>query len=239
MALSNSTVMPQLSNRQRRMLQDMGIDVFTTRRTPVDAPLGRQALTEKTVLPTVSLPGAAPSPNAGASPTSTPVEDPVPASVPPPVSAPVTDGGDPQTGTQVRIDLNVVATSGLIHLGEKPLSAQELRFLQDLAGALHWARTRSGLDERVRNSEFRWPIVEATGTPERAIAVFCQKHQLLSGEIAVLITPGAQAILTPWINDEASHWISVETLGEASSSGDAKRALWLQAMQSLPAAKSS
>jgi hypothetical protein len=151
----------------------------------------------------------------------------------------VNDGRDSLVDTHLRIELNVVATSALIHLSENPLSAQELRFLQDLAGALHWARTRSALDERARISEFRWPIVEATGTPERAIAVFCQKHQMLSGEIAVLITPSAQAILTPWIKDEASHWIAVETLSGASSNGDAKRALWLQAMQSLPAAKSS
>ena len=95
------------------------------------------------------------------------------------------------------------------------------------------------LEEKPHNSEFRWPIVEASGTPERAIAVFCQKHQILSGEIAVLITPGAKAILTPWIKDEACHWIAVETLTGASSNGDAKRALWLQVMQSLPAAKSS
>ena len=217
MALSNSTVMPQLSNRQRRMLQDMGIDVFTARRSAVPEPSDIQPLTEETA--------------------PTPVESPTLASGP--STAPVTDGGDSQGDTHVRIELNVVATSALIHLSENPLSAQELRFLQDLAGALHWARTRSALDERARNSEFRWPIVEATGTPERAIAVFCQKHQMLSGEIAVLITPGAQAILTPWIKDEASHWIAVETLSGASSNGDAKRALWLQAMQSLPAAKSS
>lgn len=217
MALSNSTVMPQLSNRQRRMLQDMGIDVFTARRSAVAEPSDIQPLTEE-IAPT-------------------PVESPTPASGP--STAPVTDGGDSQGDTHVRIELNVVATSALIHLSENPLSAQELRFLQDLAGALHWARTRSALDERARNSEFRWPIVEATGTPERAIAVFCQKHQMLSGEIAVLITPGAQAILMPWIKDEASHWIAVETLSGASSNGDAKRALWLQAMQSLPAAKSS
>ena len=217
MALSNSTVMPQLSNRQRRMLQDMGIDVFTARRSAVAEPSDIQPLTEETA--------------------PTPVESPTPASGP--STAPVTDGGDSQGDTHVRIELNVVATSALIHLSENPLSAQELRFLQDLAGALHWARTRSALDERARNREFRWPIVDATGTPERAIAVFCQKHQMLSGEIAVLITPGAQAILTPWIKDEASHWIAVETLSGASSNGDAKRALWLQAMQSLPAAKSS
>ena len=236
MAVSNSTVMSQLSNRQRRMLQDMGIDVFTARKSAVAEPSDIQALTEETALSPIPKPSAVPSPSAKASSAPTPLEGPTPASDPSPT--PVTDGGDSQGDICVSIELNVVATPTLIHLSENPLSAQELRFLQDLAGALHWARTRSALEEKPRNTEFRWPIVEASGTPERAIAVFCQKHQILSGEIAVLITPGAQAILTPWIKDEACHWIAVETLSGASSNGDAKRALWLQAMQSLSAAKS-
>ena len=235
MALSTSKVASQLSNRQRRMLHDMGIDVFTERRTPADARSDIQELTEKTMPLNVSLPNDAPSPSARAIPDSAPVKDSFPASVP----APVNDGGNPPTDTQVRIELNVVATSGLIHLGETPLSAQELRFLQDLASALHWARTRKRLDERLRNSQLLWPIVEATGTPQRAITVFCQKHHLFSDETAVLITPGAQAVLAPWVNNETSHWIRVETLDEASSSGAVKRALWLQAMQSLPAARAS
>ena len=237
MALSNSTVMPQLSNRQRRMLRDMGIDVFTARRSTVAEPSDIQALTEETAPPPISQPSAAPSPIAGLSSAPIPVEGPTPVSGP--STALVTDGGVSQGDSHVRIELNVVATSTLIHLSKNPLSLQELRFLQDLASALHWARTRIALDERARNSEFRWPIVEVTGTPKRAIAVFCQKHRMLSGDIAVLITPGAQAILTPWIKDEACHWIAVETLSGASSNGDAKRALWLQAMQSLPVAKSS
>ena len=138
MALSTSKVASQLSNRKRRMLQDMGIDVFTERRTPADARSDIQELTEKTMPLNVSLPNAAPSPSAVPIPDSAPVKDSFPASVP----AQVNDGGNPPTDSQVRIELNVVATSGLIHLGETPLSAQELRFLQDLASALHWARTR-------------------------------------------------------------------------------------------------
>ena len=169
MALSNSTVMLQLSNRQRRMLRDMGIDVFTVRRSAVAGTSDIQAFTEETTPPPVSQPSAVTSPSAKAIFAPTPVEGPTSASGP--STAPVTDGGYSPVDTHVRIELNVVATSALIHLSENPLSAQELRFLQDLAGALHWARTRSALDERARNSEFRWPIVEATGTPERAIAV--------------------------------------------------------------------
>ena len=66
MALSTSKVASQLSNRQRRMLQDMGIDVFTERRTPADARSDIQELTEKTMPLNVSLPNAAPSPSAEA-----------------------------------------------------------------------------------------------------------------------------------------------------------------------------
>ena len=237
MALSNSTVMPQLSNRQRRMLRDMGIDVFTARRSAVAEPSDIQALTEETALPPISQPSAAPSPIAGLSSAPIPVEGPIPVSGP--STALVTDGGVSQGDSHVRIELNVVATSTLIHLSKNPLSLQELRFLKDLASALHWARTRKRLDERLRNSQLLWPIVEATGTPQRAITVFCQKHHMFSDETAVLITPGAQAVLAPWVNNETSHWIRVETLDEASSSGAVKRALWLQAMQSLPAARAS
>ena len=119
----------------------------------------------------------------------------------------------------------------MVHLGEVPLSAQELKFLQDLASAVHWARSRSGLEDKLRNAEFRWPIVEAAGTPERAVAVFCQKHQMLTGEMPVLITPAAQAALTPWISAETSHWIIIDTLAEASSQGAAKKILWQDVMQ--------
>ena len=153
MALSNSTVMPQLSNRQRRMLRDMGIDVFTVRRSAVAEPWDIQTLTEETAPPPILQPSAAPSPIAGPSSTPTPVESPTPVSGS--STATVNDGRDSLVDTHLRIELNVVATSALIHLSENPLSAQELRFLQDLAGALHWARTRIALDERARNSEFR------------------------------------------------------------------------------------
>ena len=73
----------------------------------------------------------------------------------------------------------------------------------------------------------------------RHIRVTESADQMLSGEMPVLITPAAQAALTPWISAETSHWIVVETLSDVSSQGVAKRALWQQVMQCLGASKST
>ena len=217
-----------LSKRQRRMLQDMGIDVFTTRQV---------ALPEwRDENPTMNETGNEPmpvasevSPQAVAQTVLVTAAD--TASESDEARAPSQEAAESSIDSAVRIDLNVVATSSMVHLGEAPLSAQELKFLQDLASAVHWARSRSGLEDKLRNAEFRWPIVEAAGTPERAVAVFCQKHQMLTGEMPVLITPAAQAALTPWISAETSHWIIIDTLAEASSRGAAKKTLWQDVMQ--------
>ena len=230
------------------MLQDMGIDVFTTRQVaspelhdenPTGNEAGKEVAKEtgNEVLPPISEV----SPLAAAR-TALVTDAETPPDIPPNIpeaGESSQDAAESSRVSTVRIELNVVATSSMVHLGEVPLSAQELRFLQDLASALHWARARSALNDKLRNTEFRWPIVEAAGTPERAVAVFCQKHQMLSGEMPVLITPAAQAALTPWISAETSHWIPIETLGEVSGQGAAKRALWQQVMQCLGSSKSS
>ena len=244
MSLSNAVSNKPLSKRQRRMLQDMGIDVFTTRHVaspelhdenPTGSETGKETAKEtgNEVLPSASeVSPLAASRTASMSDAETPPNIPE-------AGESSQDAAESSRVSTVRIELNVVATSSLVHLGEVPLSAQELRFLQDLASALHWARARSVLNDKLRNTEFRWPIVEAAGTPERAVAVFCQKHQMLSGETPVLITPAAQAALSPWISAETSHWILIETLGEVSGQGVAKRALWQQVMQCLGASKNT
>ena len=217
-----------LSKRQRRMLQDMGIDVFTTRQ--VALPEWRDENPTKNETGNEPMPVASEvSPLAAAQTVLVTAAD--TASDSDEAREPSQEAAELSIDSAVRFDLNVVATSSMVHLGEVPLSAQELKFLQDLASAVHWARSRSGLEDKLRNAEFRWPIVEAAGTPERAVAVFCQKHQMLTGEMPVLITPAAQAALTPWISAETSHWIIIDTLAEASSQGSAKKTLWQDVMQ--------
>ena len=225
---SNAATNKPLSKRQRRMLQDMGIDVFTTRQVALpewrdENPTMNETGNEPmSVASEVSPLAAAQTVLVSAADTASDSDE---------AREPSQEAAESSIDSAVRIDLNVVATSSMVHLGEVPLSAQELKFLQDLASAVHWARSRSGLEDKLRNAEFRWPIVEAAGTPERAVAVFCQKHQMLTGEMPVLITPAAQAALTPWISAETSHWIIIDTLAEASSQGAAKKTLWQDVMQ--------
>ena len=202
------------------MLQDMGIDVFTTRQVAVAE--WRDENSTMTETDDEPMPVASEvSPLAAAQTalvTSADTGSDSDAAIEPSQGA-----AESSIDSAVRIELNVVATSSMVHLGEVALSAQELKFLQDLASAVHWARSRSGLEDKLRNAEFRWPIVEAAGTPERAVAVFCQKHQMLTGEMPVLITPAAFAALTPWINAETSHWIIIDNLAKASGQGAAKK----------------
>ena len=232
MSSSNAVSNKPLSKRQRRMLQDMGIDVFTTRQVALPEWRDENPTMNETGNEPMSVASEV-SPLAAAR-TALVTDAETPPDIPPNIpeaGESSQDAAESSRVSTVRIELNVVATSSMVHLGEVPLSAQELKFLQDLASAVHWARSRSGLEDKLRNAEFRWPIVEAAGTPERAVAVFCQKHQMLTGEMPVLITPAAQAALTPWISAETSHWIIIDTLAEASSQGAAKKKLWQDVMQ--------
>lgn len=230
MSQVNPSNEPFLSKRQRRMLQDMGIDVFTTRTAGAD------------VLPAPvqdprSTPLANPAAAARAALTAAKREEATPALAV--ADEPRPSMPQPEAPAPVRIELNFVATPALIYVGETELSALELRFLQDVAGAAQWVMNRSPLKNAVRNSQFRWPIVEAAGTPERAITVFCEKHDMFSRSTAVLVSTGAAAVLKPWLSASTEHWLAVDVLAQTLTQGDAKRALWQRVIGSLESVRQS
>lgn len=224
MSQVNPSNEPFLSKRQRRMLQDMGIDVFTTRTAGADS-------LPAPVQDVRSTPFGNPAAAARAGLTAAKTEEATPASAV--ADEPQPSMSQPEVPAPVRIELNFVATPALIYVGETELSALELRFLQDIAGAAQWVMRRSPLKGAVRNSEFRWPIVEAAGTPERAIAVFCEKHGMVSRSTAVLVSTGAAAVLKPWLSASTEHWLAVDVLAQTLTQGDAKRALWQRVIGSL------
>ena len=160
MSLSNAVSNKPLSKRQRRMLQDMGIDVFTTRQVASpelhdENPTGNEAGKElaKEIAKEIAketgnevLPSASDVSPLAAARTALMTDAGTPPGTPPNIpeaGESSQDAAESSRVSTVRIELNVVATSSLVHLGEVPLSAQELRFLQDLASALHWTRARS------------------------------------------------------------------------------------------------
>lgn len=244
MSSTNPTPTGALSKRHRRMLQDMGIDVFSTRGAepvaaaqaskPRASSAAQAALAEakNTAKSAATANAQAPAPDmdklvegAAAGVTATGAV---------PTSA--DSSGATLAPSQVRIDLTVVGTASLVYLGGAALSNVELRFLQDLAGAIYWLGKQTVLTGKVRSSEFRWPIVEATGTPERTVAVFCEKHRLFETTTTVLASPEAFTQLSPWINGDTGHWLRIDELIQAAADGDAKRALWQRVLQNFSAA---
>ena len=175
MSQVNPTNKPFLSKRQRRMLQDMGIDVFTMRTASADALAGPAQDARSATSKTRSRTG---SPN-----RSKGCKKKRPAAQAVNEQQPAMPQSDAPPSAPLRIELNFVATPALTYVGETELSTLELRFVQDVASAAQWVATRSALKGTVRNSEFRWPI-GGGGTPERAITVFCEKHGLLSRSAA-------------------------------------------------------
>lgn len=231
-----------LSKRQHRMLQDMGIDVFFSRQAVSETPAAESAAAAQATVSaghTAGEPGqsgakqaspaaAARAALAATTPDSAPAADLTTAPTPPP-STDTTTGNS----AEAAIALSFVATPLLVYVGEAPLSELELRFFQDLAGALHRAATGEPLKAKAGNSEFRWPIVETSGTPERAVAVFCDKYRLLSPATAVLGSSGALNTLKQWLADAPDHWQAMDGLAKAASHGDIKRALWHKLLQRM------
>lgn len=253
---------PLLSKRQHRMLQDMGIDVFFSRQAVSDSQIesavrpysegqpseqGQQMGQAQTRPEAPADAGAQqPSPASAARAALAQSKPPAPeqraaairgaAPDPNPTDTEIPTKAD-QTEAGLTIELSFVATPSLVWVGEGPLSELELRFLQDLASALHQAATGGPWKDRVRNSDFRWPIVEASGTPERAVTVFCEKHRMLTPNTAVIGCTGALDTLKRWLGDNTSHWLTVDALAQIAARGESKQALWKQLSEHVLAAK--
>ena len=145
MSQVNPTNKPFLSKRQRRMLQDMGIDVFTMRTAAADS-----APAHAEVMPTSpsQSPAAAARAALAQAQTAAQTEEAQTTAAPP-----AQEQGDNQqrampssdasAAAPVRIDLSFVATPALIYVGETELSALELRFVHDVASAAHWVVKRT------------------------------------------------------------------------------------------------
>jgi hypothetical protein len=243
------------------MLQDMGIDVFFSRQAVSDTQTqlasqppvqsqppeysqstgqaeARPAATAETGAQQPSPASAARAALAQSAPTPNQQTETMSGAGPNPSSIETVSGTNAaQVETGLTIELSFVATPSLVWVGDGPLSDLELRFLQDLAAALHQATTGARLKEPVRNSDFRWPIVEASGTPERAVTVFCEKHQMLSPNTAVIGSTKATETLKKWLGDNASHWLTVDALAQTAARGESKRALWQRLLEHLLAAK--
>ena len=219
----------QMSARQRRMLMDMGIDVWTSRSSSpivvevevaVDTPgvpvvaAAPHALAEiKASLAGASGGGAVRALAADVAstqaPTATPVEK-------------------PEVLQTDRIHLYFAKKANVLYISEAPISAHSQSFVQDLLLCLNWSVTNGEFEVAKKSllSEFQWPVVATSGTPERAIAAFLDKHGLSSPEGIGLLSAGAMRILKPWLPSATSRFVEVPDLAELATDALAKEKLW-------------
>ena len=229
MSLDSPQSHQQMPDRQRRMLVDMGIDVWTSRSSnpmvtdaavsgdagQVPAAAGSQpSLAEiKASLAEVNGQGAVGAQRAK--------PDQVNA-----VQAPSTDA--PEVLQADRIHLYFAKKANVLYVSEAPIGGPSQSFVQDLLLFLNWSVTNGEFDVSKKSllSEFQWPVVATSGTPERAVAAFLDKHGLTSPEGLGLFSAGAMKALKPWLPSATSRFIEIPDLAELVTNALAKEKLW-------------
>lgn len=234
MSLNSSQSQQQMSDRQRRMLADMGIDVWTSRSaSPIfsDAKVSAEAtqipsadpnqpsLAEiKASLAEVSGRGATRKQSAQAAQIIPVMESSVGT---PPAETPEVLQAD-------RIHLYFAKKANVLYISDVPIGGPSQSFVQDLLMFLNWRVTNGEFEvgKKPLLSEFQWPVVATSGTPERAVAAFLDKHGLTSAEGLGLFSPGAMTVLKPWLPSATSRFIEVPDIAELASNALAKEKLW-------------
>ncbi|MEZ7817800.1 MAG: hypothetical protein QMB25_00285 [Pseudomonadales bacterium] len=216
----------QMSTRQRRMLVDMGIDVWTSRSfnpqvNEVEAPSDlATAPTDSVVPPSLAEVKARLAEVSGAGGVAM---QPTKAEVAkePPVAKPAVLQAD-------KIHLYFAKKANVLYISEEPITGLSQSFVQDLLLFLNWHITNGEFETTKKPllSEFQWPVVATSGTPERAIAAFLDKHELTSGQGLGLLSAGAMKVLKPWLPSQLSHFIEVPELAELATNALAKEQLW-------------
>mgnify|MGYP000063606339 CR=1 FL=1 len=233
MSLSSPQSHQQMSTRQRRMLMDMGIDVWTSRSSspivaeveagaaapPVPAAAsGAHTLAEiKASLAEVSGDGMV---RVQANDVALTQDTSV-------VTPPVTE---PEVLQADRIHLYFAKKANVLYICEEPISGPSQSFVQDLLLCLNWSVSNGEFEASKKSllSEFQWPVVATSGTPERAVAAFLDKHGLTSPNGIGLLSAGAMRVLKPWLPSETSCFIEVPDLAELATDALAKEKLWGQ-----------
>ena len=127
-----------------------------------------------------------------------------------------------------RIHLYFAKKANVLYISEAPIGGPSQSFVQDLLLFLNWRVSNGEFDASKKSllSEFRWPVVATSGTPERAVAAFLDKHGLTSPEGLGLFSAGAMQALKPWLPSVTSRFIEVPDLADLATNALAKEKLW-------------
>ena len=234
MSLDSPQSHQQMPDRQRRMLVDMGIDVWTSRSFnpivtdaavsgdagQVPAAAGSQPSLAEIKASLAEVNGQAAVGAQRAKPDQINVVQALSTDTPP-VDAPEVLQVD-------RIHLYFAKKANVLYISEAPIGGPSQSFVQDLLLFLNWSVTNGEFDASKKSllSEFQWPVVATSGTPERSVAAFLDKHGLTSPEGLGLFSAGAMKALKPWLPSATSRFIEVPDLAELATNALAKEKLW-------------
>ena len=234
MSLDSSQSHQQMTDRQRRMLADMGIDVWTSRSvSPIvsdAAVIGdfKQMPSADTSQPNLAEITASLLEVSGREAVDVQT-----------AKAVQVDLGKESSGDMPLVEITEVLQADRIHLyfakkanvlyiSEERICGPSEFFVQDLLMFLNWSVANGEFEasKKLLLSEFQWPVVATSGTPERAVAAFLDKHGLTSPESVGLLSAGAMKALKPWLPSATSRLIEVPDLAELAANALAKEKLW-------------
>ena len=206
----------QLTQRQTRMLADMGIDVWYSRQET--SPIANQQ--QPTVVPS--------QPTAVADLASLKSTlNPAPRIEATPVAQPAAAPEDESARHRVApIRLYHLHNEAGLLVSTEPLAGPVAQFAADLLLSQRW-RQGTATNAKPEFGEFNWPLTDNVGTPERALLAFMDKFGVGAKDGRILFcTEATRALINSWVTLADQSYLLIPDLSELMLSADAKRQFW-------------
>ena len=206
----------QLTQRQTRILADMGIDVWHLRSDDAESPAQQG--------PSATALGSGEA-NGLASLKSALSETPLTGQPSVPEPALVLEAR-PKDASIPAIRLYHLHNECALLLSAEPLSTELRHIAADLLLSQRWRRG-SADNAKPELSEFNWPLTGAVGTPERALLAFMDKFGIGAQDGRIVFCSAAtHALIAAWVPLTEHSYLLIPELSELMVSADAKRHLW-------------
>ena len=101
------------------------------------------------------------------------------------------------------------------------------RFVKDLMGALMWQSTKSFADVGdYSHVDFRWPLLENSVDPEKALLAFINEHNVFDGDRIVVASSEVLEAIDLILESIDVGIIKIPAWEEMTRKGESKRLFW-------------
>jgi hypothetical protein len=122
--------------------------------------------------------------------------------------------------------LHLMHNDAALVLSQEPLVAELRHFVADILLSQQ-QRQDAATSTKAVVGEFKWPLTDNPGTPERALLAFMDKFKVGPDQPRLLLcTEAILAQLTSWTVVPAQSYMLMPELSQLMVSADAKRDLW-------------